>query len=192
MNTNHAAREDARPPVRRGVPNRDRLIESDQAWEGERPREPRPQRKKPAGGVFVFLDRPTIVFLTVCAAKRGLWLAQPRVHDELKMIWQNEASAWVVGRYVIMPDHIHLFCAPGEPEIPLDRWVSYWKRLFSQRIRNRDFSWQSHHWDTRLRRAESYDQKWDYVMKNPERAGLIERAEEWPYQGELHVLRRYP
>jgi putative transposase len=107
-------------------------------------------------------------------------------------IWQNEASAWVVGRYVIMPDHIHLFCAPGEPEIPLDRWVSYWKRLFSQRIRNRDFSWQSHHWDTRLRRAESYDQKWDYVMKNPERAGLIERAEEWPYQGELHVLRWYP
>ena len=34
--------------------------------------------------------------------------------------------------------------------------------------------WQRHFWDTQLRRGESYDQKWDYVMQNPVRAGLAE------------------
>jgi len=39
-----------------------------------------------------------------------------------------------------------------------------------------------------LRRGQSYDEKWDYVVDNPLRAGLVERAQDWPYQGELNVL----
>src|SRR6266550_5761086 len=34
----------------------------------------------------------------------------------------------VAGWDVIMPDHIHLFCAPAESETqPLLQWVKYWK-----------------------------------------------------------------
>jgi len=29
----------------------------------------------------------------------------------------------------------------------------------------------------------------DYVRNNPVRAGLVEKAEDWKYQGELHKLR---
>jgi hypothetical protein len=33
-----------------------------------------------------------------------------------------------VGQYVIMPDHIHLFCSPGRLPVPsLKQWVEYWK-----------------------------------------------------------------
>jgi hypothetical protein len=32
------------------------------------------------------------------------------------------------------------------------------------------------------------DDKWSYVRENPVRAGLVARAEDWPYQGELNVL----
>ena len=39
--------------------------------------------------------------------------------------------------------------------------------------------WQRHFWDTQLRRSESYDQKWQYVVENPVRAGLVARSEDW-------------
>lgn len=49
--------------------------------------------------------------------------------------------------------------------------------------------WQADFWDTQLRRHESYATKWNYVRNNPGRAGLSVRPEDWPYQGELNLLR---
>ena len=45
--------------------------------------------------------------------------------------------------------------------------------------------WERGFFDHVIRNAESYAQKWDYVRQNPVRAGLVERAEDWPYQGEI-------
>lgn len=67
--------------------------------------------------------------------------------------------------------------------------MSYWKRLFTQRTPNPDWKWQARHWDTRLRRDENYAEKWDYVVQNPVRAGLVACAEDWPFQGEMNELR---
>jgi hypothetical protein len=39
-----------------------------------------------------------------------------------------------------------------------------------------------------LRSSESYSEKWDYVVANPVRAGLVRRAEDWPFQGEIFLL----
>jgi putative transposase len=44
-------------------------------------------------------------------------------------------------------------------------------------------------WDTQLRRHENYDDKWEYVLQNPVRAELVGTSDEWPFQGELNVLR---
>jgi putative transposase len=48
--------------------------------------------------------------------------------------------------------------------------------------------WQRDFFDRQLRSGESYHQKWLYLWENPLRAGLISRPEDWPYQGEVHVL----
>jgi putative transposase len=144
-------------------------------------------RHRPASGVRIELGEPTIVFLTGCTDKRVPWLARADVHEHLRAVW-NEAQAWLVGNYVLLPDHLHLFCAPRDLNIPLDRWVSYWKRLFTQRTRNPEWTWQSLHWDTRLRRSENYTQKWHYVRENPVRKGLVKNADEWPFQGMINVL----
>jgi putative transposase len=40
-----------------------------------------------------------------------------------------------------------------------------------------------------LRHGESYSEKWDYVCQNPVRAGLVERAEDWKFQGEVVSIR---
>ena len=45
------------------------------------------------------------------------------------------------------------------------------------------------HWDTRLRRSESYAEKWNYIRENPMRKGLVAKTEDWPYQGMMNVLR---
>src|SRR5437870_4611456 len=58
-------------------------------------------------------NTPIIVFLTVCTKNKNPILDDDAVHDVLKQSWKTRPS-WQVGRYVIMPDHIHLFCAPTE------------------------------------------------------------------------------
>ncbi|AOS44723.1 hypothetical protein Verru16b_01790 [Lacunisphaera limnophila] len=49
--------------------------------------------------------------------------------------------------------------------------------------------WQREFFDHVLRSASSYDQKWHYVRENPVRAGLVTRADEWPFAGECEALR---
>jgi REP element-mobilizing transposase RayT len=144
-------------------------------------------RRHPAHGVFGSPGRPTIVFLTVCTKDRRRWLATAANHCILVEVWQN-ATAWHIGRYVIMPDHVHLFAAPGDRELPLENWVRYWKSRFTNTCLDPAQVWQADHWDTRLRSGESYDAKWEYVRQNPVRAGLARDAADWPFQGELNRL----
>ncbi|MBI1817155.1 MAG: transposase [Deltaproteobacteria bacterium] len=149
-----------------------------------------PERKRPTTGVVVSSDGPTIVFVTVCTKDRRRWLATPQVHALLRTLWAD-SRAWRVGRYVLMPDHLHLFCAPGVSDISLARWVKYWKAQVTHHHRVADHQWQAGCWDTRLRTGESYERKWDYVRNNPVRQQLVGGAKDWPYQGELAVLPWY-
>ena len=50
--------------------------------------------------------------------------------------------------------------------------------------------WQPGLFDHLLRRDESYAQKWDYVWRNPVRAKLVTKPEDWLYQGEIHMIDR--
>ena len=147
-----------------------------------------PERKRPVHWLPVErYNRSIIVFLTVCTKDRKPWLANERMHAALCDAWA-EARHWLVGRYVILPDHVHLFCAPGAWAPPsLKRWVIYWKRLVAQTT-GIDGLWQEGFWDTQLRHHESYGAKWDYVQGNPVRHGLAWDPCEWPYRGEIEVL----
>ena len=173
--------------------------------EGERTRDPRttpstphrsdnpatispPQRSRPSRGVFEIPGQSTIVFVTACARNRDPWLASAAVHNALINVW-IDAQGWLVGRYVVMPDHVHFFASPGEGSFELETWARYWKRLLSRRLGSRAGKWQSLHWDSRIRSGQTYEEKWDYVLHNPVRHGLVETPEQWPYKGEVHELR---
>jgi putative transposase len=108
----------------------------------------------------------------------------------LRAVW-FDASAWLVGRYVIMPDHIHMFAAPGAMNIEYDTWVTYWKRLLALKHGRPEWRFQTDHWDRRLRSSESYSQKWEYVRNNPVRHGLVRDTDDWLFQGELNELQWY-
>ncbi len=134
-------------------------------------------------------DHPSpIIFLTCCTKDRRACLAQDLVHDTLRSAWA-QADRWRVGRYVIMPDHLHLFCAPMPDANALDRWIAYWRSITTRAIGEGRWSlWQREFWDHQLRREDSYGAKWEYVRNNPVRAGLVSRYQDWRFQGELNAL----
>lgn len=150
---------------------------------------PNPTRKHPAHHPPIERhNMPVIIFLTVCTHHRNKILSSPEVHKAIVQAWES-ALHWKVGRYVIMPDHIHLFCSPsGHNSIAVVHWVAYWKRLVSQTVSHLQPIWQRDCWDTQLRRHESYTEEWEYLQNNPVRAGLVQRSEDWPYHGTLNHL----
>ena len=152
---------------------------------------PKPRRKRPAHFPTVAIGfRTIIIFLTVCTRQRKPLLANDEAAQLIVESWQA-ARFWRVGRYVIMPDHIHLFCAPNTfPAHPLKNWIEYWRNHVTRTWLHRAETpiWQREFWDRQLRRSESYAEKWHYVVNNPVRHGYVRRAEDWPYQDELNVL----
>src|SRR2546423_15663235 len=98
---------------------------------------------------------PTIVFLTVCAARPASWLASEEAQQSLVSAWQN-ADAWLVGSYVLMPDHLHLFCAPRDLQFTIEKWIAYWKSQFSRGHTHSDWIWQRSAFHRRMRSQDEY------------------------------------
>ena len=93
-----------------------------------------------------------------------------------------------VGRYVIMPDHVHLFAAFPVDGISLPIWVQSLRNAIGKKLLQLGIHkpyWQEGFFDHLLRSQESYSEKWEYVRMNPVRARLCEMPETWPYQGEI-------
>jgi putative transposase len=95
----------------------------------------RPERRAPPHLPMVeYGNRPDIVFLTRVHSDRKPDLAKWNFYNLVREAW-TKADLWLVGRFIILPDHIHLFCAPADAEYPaLQTWVSFWKRLGDVRI----------------------------------------------------------
>ena len=89
-----------------------------------------PNRQNPSPGVHIDLGRSNFVLLTVTTENRDPWLANETAHRLLHETW-SEAKAWLVGDYLLMPDHLHCFCAPYDLEFTIETWISYWKREFA-------------------------------------------------------------
>lgn len=137
-------------------------------------------------------ERHPIYFVTACTAERRRLLADDLVHEAFVRFVRNGAArgAWV-GRYVLMPDHLHLFVVLEDDRMRLSAWIGSLKKAVSKILRARGAAsphWQKGFFDHVMRGSESYSEKWDYVRANPVRAGLGAQAEDWPYSGEIHEL----
>ena len=153
---------------------------------------PRLDRVVPSNPVF---------FVTACTYRRRPILANNPVATAFAEFAERAYSEHniAVGRYVIMPDHVHLFvCGPDDFE--LGRWVGMLKQCLEkqtalddqQRVTSptgrrlqktltvRTPVWQRRFFDHVLRSDKSYAQKWNYVRDNPGRAGLVKNADDWP------------
>ena len=134
----------------------------------------------------VFTNNP-LYFVTACTYRRRALLANDAVHNTFVRFGQRAFADHnvAVGRYVLMPDHVHLFvCGPDNFE--LGRWMGMMKQCVEKQIaRESDPIWQRRFFDHVLRSDESYAEKWNYVRENPVRAGLVKNTDEWPFAGEI-------
>jgi len=146
-----------------------------------------PDRHRPAHGVWPTFDGPTVVLVTSCTRSRQHVLNSAGSHAALRAAWA-EADAWKVGRYVVMPDHVHLFPCPSDHSVSLERWVKFWKARFTMASGLKKPR-QPGHWDTRMRSEGHFESKWDYVLQNPVRHGYVKDAGDWPYRGEMTRFR---
>ena len=48
--------------------------------------------------------------------------------------------------------------------------------------------WEKEFFDHLIRSGESYSEKWEYVLQNPCRAGLVADADDWPHMGHIHYI----
>jgi REP-associated tyrosine transposase len=141
----------------------------------------------------VWIDRP-IYFITTCTFRRRAILAGNEIAATLIDEWRSahDRHGWAIGRYVIMPDHVHLSCRAELDAKSLPIFMQKWKQWSSKRMA-RELKvagrvWQEEFFDHVLRSCESYTQKWDYVKENPVRAGLVKKSDDWPFQGEIESL----
>jgi REP element-mobilizing transposase RayT len=140
-------------------------------------------------------SRHPMVFLTVVTRDRLPSLSCQAALDILTNIWIRSLTVdgWSVGRFMLMPDHVHLFARAFLEAKPLADWVGTWKSLSSRKITIALSAtppfWQKNYFDRFVRSTDDYEEKWRYVEMNPVRKGLCSQSAEWPWQGEIFDLR---
>ena len=139
-------------------------------------------------------DTSPLYFVTFCTHLRKPYLARDKVHAAFVAYSERAQREFniAVGRYVIMPDHVHLFVR-GNRVFRLGPWVGALKQALAKAAklsRAKTQIWQEGFFDHVLRSDESYAQKWSYVRENPVRAGLVKSVEDWSYQGEIVYIDR--
>ncbi len=133
-----------------------------------------------------------VFFVTACTYRRVALLATAAVNARFIQFAECAYTKHniAVGRYVIMPDHVHLFVR-GPDDFELGLWMGVLKQFLAKAVvlkKRPKPLWQRRFFDHVLRSDESYAQKWNYVRDNPVRAGLVARAEDWPYSGEIIAI----
>jgi len=144
------------------------------------------------GQIFQTYD-PPLYFITICTMHRQKIRDVDAAHHTFEDYVRRARDEFgvAVGKYVIMPDHLHFFVR-GTADFQLGKWVNGLKRAISVSLgaTKKGPLWQPGFFDRVLRNDESYCQKWEYVRENPVRAGLVSRADDWPYLGEFVVIDR--
>jgi putative transposase len=146
-------------------------------------------KRRPPRLDFIYAEYP-VYFITFCTRNRNRIPSLELAMTALEKYGHRGADEFgtALGRYVIMPNHVHLFVS-GHIEFVLSPWVGGLKRAMSVALGMTHF-WQPGFFDHVLRSDDSYSQKWEYVRANPVRAGLVTTADDWPYQGEIVSMDR--
>jgi putative transposase len=140
----------------------------------------------------IYVENP-VYFLTFCTYSRKPVLANRGIHEVFVDFCREALNRNIfVGRYILMPDHVHLYVKLPEPSEDLSAWMKSLKNYLSKSLREQNHPaphWQKGFFDHVLRSDESYSDKWLYMVENSVRGGLAKEWVDWPYQGEIYPLR---
>ena len=139
-----------------------------------------PQRRRLCHVPPAWVKFSSLYFITICCERRGInQLCFPKVGGDLlkSAMFYHETQRWWMDTFLLMPDHLHGLLAFPKME-DLGTVFRMWKGYQYKQLR---IEWQEGFFDHRLRSDESAEEKRQYILLNPVRAGLVARAEDWPY-----------
>lgn len=126
-------------------------------------------------------------FLTLCANERRKILAERLLLEGVLPVLLASCGShpFNVNAYCFMPDHLHLVVIGESDSSSLPRFMQAFKSLAARATRKLGIAklWQKGFYDHVLIDGESLDAASLYAFLNPVRAGLVQRAEEWPHSG---------
>ncbi len=118
-------------------------------------------------------------FITICCEAR---VANQLCREDIAQVLfetgrcYHDTQKWYLKILLLMPDHRHMLV--GVPsDANLSNLVRDFKRITAKIAR---IHWQRNFFDHRLRHDESEAEKFEYIRRNPVRAGLIRAEDEWP------------
>jgi putative transposase len=126
-------------------------------------------------------------FLTLCTAERRELLTRAEFVGGLVSLLRSTCTSQGFNGYAycFMPDHLHLVATGQSDSASLPRFLQAFKSLGARESWKHSIEhlWQKGFYDHVLRDGDSLDAAAWYALLNPVRAGLVRRAEEWPYSG---------
>jgi putative transposase len=139
-----------------------------------------PERKKLPHTIPQWVPEGSWFFLTakcvppgknqLCRRDMGEAVIAALAHNHAQFVWYCRLA-------LLMPDHLHAILA--FPSVPgMKTTVTHWKKFVA---RKHGVEWQRDFFDHRLRNDQELQEKTSYILMNPVRKGLCERAEDWPW-----------
>ena len=127
----------------------------------------------------------TFFVTSVCFLRRPILQSEPFCNLLLDVFKENRGKRrFQLHEFVIMRNHLHAILTPA-PEVSLEKAMQFIKGGFSYRVKkemNCNFEiWQPGFKDHRIKDADDYRAHVEYIWNNPVRAGLVERAEDFPF-----------
>ena len=128
-----------------------------------------------------------IYFITIAAAERGgtMLIDNADTIMNAARFYQDKAK-WFLYLFLIMPDHIHML-VHVPPTSQLSDVIGHWKSYLATQ---KGIRFQVNFFDTRIRDAAHYAEKWNYICQNPVARGLVEAPREWKPGASFSILLR--
>ena len=126
-----------------------------------------------------------LYFITMCAGGRRRLFDDPTIVDAItsQLLRTADERGFDLLAFTFMPDHVHLLVR-GRHDARLQSFLKLVRQRSAMAIRSgRRALWQDGVFEHVLRREESAEAIARYIADNPVRAGLVERAETWPWSG---------
>lgn len=102
---------------------------------------------------------------------------------EAELAQVRDAFGWIVHTYCLMPNHYHLIVEATRPDLSkgMHRLNGRYARRFNIRYDRSGHLFQNRFSSYVIEDEEHFERALAYVRDNPVRAGLCERAGEWPW-----------
>ncbi|MCJ7674499.1 MAG: valine--tRNA ligase [Sedimentisphaerales bacterium] len=111
------------------------------------------------------------------------YLREPKVAELVANALKHfDGQRYDLIAWAVMPNHVHAILKPYQGiELPdiLRSWKSYTANKANELLRRTGAFWQSEYYDHLIRDQEDFDHQVNYVLSNPNKAGLSD----WPWVG---------